>query len=318
MGVAGILGQLLGGVLISADIAGSGWRTIFLIKVPVGIVALALVARFVPESRGGRERLDLVGTELATLALVAVVLPLVEGQQHGWPAWTWVSFAVAPVLFVAFGWHQARRRRAGRAPLVDLGLFRFAAFARGLLIATLFGMVPAAFFFVLALYLQDGRGFSPVFSGVVFVAVGVGYFAALLGAERIAARLGRQVLAAGAVAVALGCLLLGAVAGGSSAVTLVPGLALVGLGIGLVLVPLAATVLADVGPTHAGAASGVLSTVQQVGAALGVAIIGAVYFATAPSGVEHAFVVCVRLLAGLTLATAVAVQTLPRRICRES
>ena len=108
MGLAAACGQLIGGGLIQADIAGSGWRACFLINVPVGIAALALTPRFVPESRSERRpRLDLIGTLLLTAGLTAVVLPLVQGRQHGWPAWTWISFGVAPLLLLGFAFISA-------------------------------------------------------------------------------------------------------------------------------------------------------------------------------------------------------------------
>ena len=250
MGIAGVLGQLVGGALIQADVAGLGWRAIFLINVPVGLVALPLVARVVPESRGAPSRLDLAGAALVTAAVTAVVLPLVEGREHGWPVWTWVSLAVAPVLGVALVAHQ----RGRSAPLLDLTLFRSRSFAIGSLTALTFALVPAAFFFVLALYLQQGRGFDALFSGTVFAAVGVGYFVAMVVAGPLALRLRHQVLALGALLVAAGCVLLAEAARASSSLELVPGLALVGFGIGAVLVPLASTVLAGIDPLQAGSA----------------------------------------------------------------
>jgi EmrB/QacA subfamily drug resistance transporter len=308
MGVAGVLGQLLGGALIQADIAGLGWRTIFLINVPVGIVARLFVTRVVPESRGAAARLDLVGAALVTVAVTAVVLPLTEGREHGWPLWTWLSFAIAPVLGLAFVRHQSRHH----APLVQLALFRDRGFAVGSLAALTFALVPAAFFFVLALYLQDGRGFDALFSGTVFAAVGAGYFTALFVATKLAARLRHQVLAVGALTVAAGCGIVAAVASAASSLDLVPGLAIVGFGIGMVLVPLASTVLASVDPGHAGSAAGVLTTAQQVGGALGVAVISVVFFGA--GSMTHAFTVCLWVLAGLTTLTAVLAQALaPRR-----
>ena len=304
MGIAGVLGQLVGGALIQADVAGLGWRTIFLINVPVGILTLPLVSRVVPESRGPRARLDLAGTLLGTGAVAALVLPLVEGREHGWPLWTWLSLAAAPVLALAF----VARQRSATAPLVDLALFRLRTFAVGSLAGLTFSLVPPAFFFVLALYLQQGRGYSALFSGVVFVAVGVGYFAALLLAMPLAARLRHQVLAIGAVLVAAGCLVLAEAAHPGSARELTPGLALVGFGIGLVLVPLSSAVLAGVDTKHAGAAAGVLSTAQQVGGALGVAVIGTVFFGAQPIG--HAFTISLYVLAALTLVTAALAQCL--------
>jgi len=310
MGIAGVLGQLLGGALIQADLAGLGWRAIFLINVPVGLVALAFVRRVVPESRGPAARLDVVGTLLAAVAIAALVVPLVQGRERGWPVWSWLMLASAPVLGGVFVGHQAARARRGLAALVDLTLFRSRSFAVGSLAGMAFGLVPSAFFFVLALYLQQGRGYSALFSGVVFAAVGAGYFAALLLAAALAARLGHQVLALGAVLAAAGALTLAWQAHASSAWALVPGLVLVGFGIGAVLVPLSSTVLAGVDARLAGAAAGVLSTAQQVGGAVGVAVIGVAFFAAGT--VVHGFVVSLCVVAGLTVVTAVLAQLLRR------
>jgi EmrB/QacA subfamily drug resistance transporter len=313
MGIAGVLGQLLGGALIQADIGGSGWRSIFLLNVPVGVLGLLLAGRAIPESRGQQARLDLAGTALVTLGLAAIILPLVEGQQYGWPLWTWLTLAAAPLLLAAFAVHQVRRRSAGRAPLVDFGLLRSRTFGLGSLAALTFALVPPSFFFVLALYLQQGRQLSALLSGIVFTAVGVGFFAAMLGSAALASWLGRQILSLGALVVAAGCLLLAWAAAGSSSAGLLPGLAVTGFGIGMVLVPLSSAVLRDVDPRHVGAASGVLSTAQQVGGALGVAVVGVVFYrALAAGAFPHAFRVSLCLLAGLTLLTAVLVQLLPR------
>ena len=312
MGIAGVLGQLLGGLLIQADIAGSSWRGIFLINVPVGIAGLLLARRFVPESRGERSELDLTGTALATLGLAAVILPLAEGEQHGWPLWTWLSLGAGPLLLGAFAAQQARRKRAVRAPLVDLALFRSRAFGVGSLAALTYALVPPAFFFVLALYLQDGRGLSALFSGVVFTAVGVGFFAAMLLTQAMTTRLGKQILALGALVTALGSVLMALTASAASAGDLLPGLAIAGFGMGMVLVPLSATVLHNVEPRQASSAAGVLATFQQVGGALGVAVIGTVFFGALHAGsFPHAFALSMALLAGLTGLTAALVQLLP-------
>ena len=313
MGFAGVLGQLIGGALIQADLAGSGWRGVFLINVPVGVAALVAVRRAVPESRGERTSLDLGGAALLTVGLVALVLPLVEGRSHGWPEWTVVSLVASPLLLGTFVAHQVRRGRLGRARLVELAIFGDRAFSVGSAIGFAFAIVPPSLFFVLALYLQQGRGFSPLFSGEVFAAVGAGFFAALLAANAMTARLGRQVLAAGSVVVAAGCLLLAGAAYGSSALELVPGLAVAGFGIGMVLVPVSNLALARVAPHHAGAAAGVLSTAQQVGGALGVAVIGVVFYDALGAGHSaHAFAVSLVVLSALTVATAALVQLLPR------
>ena len=311
MGIAGVLGQLFGGILIDADVFGLGWRAIFLINVPVGIATLAF-AGAIPESRGQRVRLDLRGVVLVVAAVAALVLPLVEGREHGWPVWTWVSFALVPVLAAATMAHLRTGLRHGRPMLVDLALFRAPGFALGSLTAMTFALVPPAFFFVLALYLQQGRGFSAVFSGTVFASVGAGYFLALIVAAPLAARLGKQVLAAGSVAVAVGCAVLADAAGAASSLDLLPGLALVGFGIGLVLVPVSSVALQHVPAAEAGSAAGVFATAQQVGGATGVAVIGVIFFdVLGPGRFVHAFTVSLWVVAALCVLSAVLVQRLP-------
>jgi EmrB/QacA subfamily drug resistance transporter len=312
MGIAGVLGQLLGGLLIQADIAGSNWRGIFLINVPVGVAGLLLAGRVVPESRGDRAPLDLTGTALATLGLAAIILPLAEGQQHGWPLWTWLSLAAGPLLLGAFAAQQVRRKRDRRAPLVDLALFRNRAFGVGSLAALTYALVPPSFFFVLALYLQDGRGYSALFSGVIFTAVGAGFFAAMLLTQAMTTRLGKQILALGALVTAIGSVIMALTSTTTAAGDLLPGLAVAGFGMGMVLVPLSATVLHNVEPRQAGSAAGVLATFQQVGGALGVAVIGTVFFGALPGGsYPHAFALTMAVLAVLTGLTAALVQLLP-------
>ncbi|UYM06223.1 MFS transporter [Solicola gregarius] len=309
MGIAGVLGQLLGGALIQADIGGLGWRTIFLINVPVGLVTLAAVGR-VPESHGTRARLDLTGVALVTATVSAVVLPLVEGPEHDWPLWTWLCLATSPILAGLLVRHLRTRAARDASPLVDPGLFANRTFTLGLVVTLGFTLVPPAFFFALALYLQQGRGLTALESGTVFVAVGAGYFGALLLANAVAARIGSQVLALGAGAVAVGCVLLVDTAHSPVLATL-PGLALVGLGIGFVLVPLASTVLADTAAEHAGAASGVLSTVQQVGGALGIAVVSITMFGE--GAVVDGFTLSLWVLAGIAALTVASSQVLARR-----
>lgn len=311
VGIAGVLGQLFGGLLIAADVAGLGWRSIFLVNVPIGILALAMVGRVVPESHGPRARLDLVGAALGALAVSALVLPLVEGREHNWLTWTWVSLGLTPVLVAGFIASQHRRHAAASTPLVDLRLFATRSFAAGSLTALFYGLVPPSFFLVLAIYLQQGRGCSALFSGVLFVAVGVGYFVAMLLTGFIASRLGSRVLVLGAGLTAIGSLVIAATAHVDNLVGLTPGLAVVGFGIGLVLVPLASTVLAGIEPHQAGAAAGVLSTAQQAGGAIGVAVVGVVFFGV--GGIVAAFTVATAFIAVLGVLTCLPAALLPLR-----
>ncbi|MBC6456397.1 MFS transporter [Actinomadura sp. HBU206391] len=324
IGFGGVFGQLIGGVLIRADLAGLGWRSIFLINVPVGIVALALAPRLVPESRAaGGARVDLAGAALVTLGLTAIVFPLVQGRYEGWPAWTWLCLAAAVPLLGAFALQQRRLAGRGGSPLMDLSLFTRRAFSAGVVTSLVFQMTMASFFLVLALYLQDGRGLSALHSGLIFLPLGIGYFAASMRSGRVAARLGRQTLTIGTLVVAAGYALLAWTAasiGDHGAIEwIIPGLLVAGAGMGLVMAPLPALVLAGVQPRHAAAASGVLATSQQAGGAIGVALIGVVFYdalGAHPAGRDfpRAFALGLVLLIALGVAVAGLVQLFPRRV----
>lgn len=319
LGIAAVGGQLVGGALIQLDPAGLDWRACFLVNVPIGLAALALVGRVVPESRAdGHHRLDLVGADLVILGLVAVLLPLIEGREQGWPLWTWASFAAAGLLLIAFGLYQRRVARRGGSPLVPPELFAHRAFTAGMATVVLFFVTVASFFLVLALELQEGRGLGALESGLVFGFEGLGFFLTTLTAGRFVARLGRQALALGALvrAVALVGLYVAVDHMGEhgSVLWLAPALLLDGAGLGLVMGPIIAIVLAGVEPRNAGAASGVLASAQQVGNALGVAIIGVVYFGALDGGdaVPEAFRTSLLWLAAGSVAVAALMQTLPR------
>ena len=293
MGVAAVAGQLVGGLLIAANPAGLGWRVIFWVNVPVGIVALALARRIVPESRAvassstGPGRLDLRGAALFTAALVAIVLPLLDGRAHGWPVWSWASLAAGPALLAVFAAHLRATARRGAQPLLDPAIFASRAFRAGLACQVLFWCQQAASYLLLALYLQQGRGLSPVESGGVFSVLAAGYLATSFRAPALTIRFGRRVIAAGAVTAAAGNAALviavlahaGAGVGSTGPVAaLFPGLFLLGAGQGLCITPLTTTVLSPADPSRAGSVSGALSTAQQVGNAIGVAVSGVVFY----------------------------------------
>jgi EmrB/QacA subfamily drug resistance transporter len=318
MGLAAVGGQLIGGALIAADPAGLSWRSCFLINLPIGIAALVLAPRVIPESRQSvAPGLDRVGTLLATATLTAVVLPLLEGRQHGWPAWTWLSLAAAPVLLAVFVAHQRRLSRRGGSPLIDMTLFRHRSFSAGLVTQLCFWAGQASFFVVLALYLQNGRGLEPLPAGLVFTILAAAYVAASMRAPALTARHGRRVIGAGALVLACGhVLLLSAVADigvGGDLFVLVPGLVLVGAGMGLVLAPLASTIMQSLEPERAGAASGMLTTMQNVGNAIGVAVTGVIFFGALHSGYATAFELAAAELAVLLVGVAVLSRLLPGR-----
>jgi EmrB/QacA subfamily drug resistance transporter len=307
-GMAAVFGQLIGGVLIQADVFGLGWRACFLINVPIGVVALAVAGRAIPESRQtGAAKLDFGGAVLVTGAMVTTLLPLIEGRAEGWPLWTWLSFAATVGLLVAYA------RRGHEAPLVNLGLFRERAFAAGLLTQLAFSMGMAAYFLIFALYTQEGRGLDSLQAGLFFMPIGVGYLAASLLAPRLVRRYGRQVIAVGGLTRALGLATLSLAVGWHMPVAwLVPILALDGVGMGLAFAPIMGTVLARVAPQHAGAAAGLLTTTQQVGGAIGVGLIGIVFYGDVGGGVPHAFQSGLVFLIVVMLGVAALVQTLPK------
>jgi EmrB/QacA subfamily drug resistance transporter len=317
MGLSAAGGQLVGGLLIHADVAGAGWRSVFLINVPVGVVALMLAPRLVPESRAERaSSIDVVGMVLATLGLTGLMLPLVDGRQQGWPAWTWASLAAGPVLLCGLAVHQRWLAGRGGAALLDPALLRIGALRSGLVTQLSFWCGQAALFLVLALYLQDGRGLDPLGAGLVFTILAAGYLVASLRAPALALRFGRNLITTGALVLAAGDgLLLLAVAhqgNGGSVALLAPGLVLAGAGQGLCITPLTATVLSFTDRQRAGTVSGVLSTMQQVGNALGVTITGFVFFGSLDGGYAGAFERALLQLGCLALAVAALSRFLPR------
>ncbi|MBL7627898.1 MFS transporter [Frankia nepalensis] len=320
LGGGAVAGQIVGGGLIAADPAGLGWRTCFLVNVPIGLAALALTRRRVPAGRvrGAPPRLDLAGAAVVTVALVAVVLPLVEGPHDGWPPWTWGCLAGAAGLFAVLAWTQRRAAARGGNPILPPALFAERAFVAGLVNVVTFYASVASWFFVLALYLQDGRHLSPLRAGLVFSALGGGFLVTSLAASRLSARLGRQGLALGAGLRVLGLMMLWVVVrehGTSGDLRWVAvALVLDGAGQGLVTGPLISSVLLGVRPEIAGAGSGVLAAAQQVGNSVGAAVLGAVFFAVRQGGgsVADAFEASLLVLAAISLLVAGLAQLLPR------
>ncbi|KIZ19230.1 MFS transporter [Streptomyces natalensis ATCC 27448] len=298
IGLATVVGQLLGGVLLSAGLAplsaelfGSAWRSIFWVNVPIGLATVALALVRVPESRAPEaRRLDLPGAVVLTVALFLLVVPLVEGRAYGWPLWTWLSLAGSALAFAAFGLVERRVAASGGAPLVHPGLLRRRPFAVGATLVVVAYAGINSFFLILSLTLQDGLGLDALGAGLLYTPLAVAFFVASVAAGRLAG-FGRRVLQAGALTGGLGyavTIVLVAVAGtGLTAWALTPGLVLVGVGNGLLVTPLLNAVLGHAGPTEVGMASGVLSTCQQVGGAVGVAVVGVLYYSALGGAARH-------------------------------
>jgi EmrB/QacA subfamily drug resistance transporter len=322
MGFAAVSGQLIGGILVQANPAGLGWRSCFLINIPIGLVAVLAAPRVIRgpgvDSRDRGASLDRAGTVLATLALTAIVLPLVEGRAHGWPLWTWLSLAAAPVLLGAFIAQQRRLAAHGGTPLMPPELFVSRTVTIGLLAQLLFWSGQASFFLVLSLYLQLGRGMSALHSGLVFTILAGAYLLTSLRAPALTVRHGRRVLAAGAGMLALGHITLALnvadVGVGGSVLALAPGLALVGAGMGLGITPLASLVMAAAPPQHIGATSGVLATMQNVGNAIGVALVGVLFYGALSHGFAGAFQLSVIALAVALTGVAALTRLIPATV----
>jgi EmrB/QacA subfamily drug resistance transporter len=282
MGLSSVGGPILAGWLIDADFFGTGWRMIFLINLPLGLLAVLGGLRFLPESRVARPpRLDLVGVLLAAVASLLVVYPLVQGRELGWPAWTFASIAAAVVVFGLFGRYQSRKHRSGGDPLVVPSLFHKRGFTGGLIVGTVFFAGMVGFSLVFSLFTQIGLGYSPLKAGVAGMPWPIGMVAGF-GVAQAVQKFGRKVIHGGTVVMAAGVACLAAtlhLAGtGVTPWQFAPALILTGLGMGVLMAPFFDIVLAGVEPHETGSASGTLTAVQQLGSALGVAVLGTMFF----------------------------------------
>ena len=284
IGIASLAGQALGGFLIRADLFGLSWRVVFLINVPIGIAALVAATVLLPESRSETaRRLDLGGVAIITLGLFLLVFPLVEGRDAGWPLWVWVCLAAAVLAIVGFVAFERWLTARGGSPLVVLSLFRARSFTSGLGVGFLFGAANPAMFFTLALFLQIGLHFSALAAGLTFAPAPIGFFIAASFSGRLARRLGGRLIVIALVMKAAAWTVIALFAHRSglslNGAWLIPFMFIEGAGAGWTTSPLFGIVLAGTPHGDAGSASGVLITCQQIASAVGVAVIGVLFFA---------------------------------------
>ncbi|MEX2982686.1 MFS transporter [Streptomyces sp. C36] len=317
-GMAQALGLVVGGVLITANVGDLGWRTLFLVNVPVAALVIAFGAWLVPETKvPGGTRPNLLSAAVLTVGLVAVVFPLMEGRQYGWPVWCWLSLAAGVVAIVALALAEERGGGRRNAPLLPAGLFRDRSFSGGLAVLLLAFASYNGFLLVLTLWLQDGQGYSPLRAGLVTVSFCVGSLFTAVVAGRLTVRFGRGVVMAGCLLFAvgtLGVLVAARAAGGTvSSWSLVPGLVVLGAALNLIIPPLVTLFTSAVPPRHVGTASGIWSTTQQFGGSLGVAVMGSVFFSALDGGYRSAFTVIAAATAtALVVCAILALALAPR------
>jgi len=316
-GIAAVVGQLVGGLLVSADIAGTSWRPIFLVNVPIGLVVLLVAARIVPATRSEHPvGVDLPGTVLFAATLVALLVPLTEGHSLGWPWWTSMLLALAVVLGAVTYAVEKRAERRGEVPLLPPSLLRLPSMSRGLLMVLAFSIGFGAFMFVFALTVQDGLHADALHGGLAILPMALLFFAGSVLAPRLISRFGRAAMSTGALLQLAGLAWLVAVLlmdwPHVSLWAMAAPLALAGAGQSMLFAGLFRSVLADV-PAHLGGiGSGTLITLQQSGLALGVATLGTLYIGLAPHGVSHAFAAVEYVHMGIVALLAVGVAALPR------
>ena len=316
IGFSTALGPLVGGLIIQAFGAETGWRLVFGVNIPIGIVAVGAAAVFLPSGAEGTDSAaDWLGLALLTAGLVALLTPLIEGQQEGWPSWTYVSMVGGAVLIALFALWERRLEKLEGNPLVPPRLFAHSSFTGGVLLALVYFAAFTSIFFTIALLWQAGLGHSALQSGLVAMPFAVGSIIGAARSDVLAARFGRSVLICG----------LGLVAAGITAVwlmlahtaptaysgwELLAPLLIAGIGSGLFIAPNSDFIVATVERRDAGAASGVIGTMQRIGSAVGIAVIGTVLFGTlhvvpGPDAVAVAFAHSATMAMGVSAALSV-------------
>jgi EmrB/QacA subfamily drug resistance transporter len=277
-GLAMLGAPILAGALIDANLWGSGWRLVFLINVPLGLIALPLAIRALPDGVSHPDlKLDVVGIWLIGLALVAIIYPLIQGQGAGWPPWTYAMLAAGVILLVVFVRFERRR---GHNALIEPSLLTNRLYLSGVAVMLAVFSAFGGLLLCVSLYGQLGRGWSPIRAGLSLTPMVIGLIAGMVVSGMFVQKLGRRLLHVGVVIIATGTTTLGLMLGASNSAStwlLVPGLFLVGVGVGTVLGQLIQFILAAVSMNEVGSASGVMEASQQLSTALGVAVLATIF-----------------------------------------
>ncbi len=294
-GLAASLGPIIGGFLIEANFFGWDWRPIFLINLPVGIFALVMGMKYLPDGKSEHPlHIDIKGTLLIVVALSLLIFPLIQGRDLDWPVWTLAMIAASIPALAIFGWFESKKHKRDQSALIVPSLFKTRSFVSGLTLNVILESVMIGYFLTITLVLQAGLGIDVLKAAVIGVptAVGMAFSFAVL-SNKLIPKFGRNVISIGATLFAAGLLYTTWIithytlnVGGWQ---FIPGLFVAGMGLALIMAPIFSAALQDVDPSHAGSASGVLNAIQQVGAAIGIAVIGMIFFGQLNHGAYKSF-----------------------------
>jgi len=289
-GLGGILGPVIGGFIIQANIFDLGWRAVFLVNLPIGLISFIIAARFLPKTAADKSvKIDILGALLVIIASGMLVYPLIKGQEAGWPLWTYVMLVGSVVVFGLFALNENRTVKRSGTPLIDASIFKKRAYTFGLAGLGLYFAGFTGVYLILSLFLQFGERFTSAQAGLgnIPIALGSAIGGTISGAFLADKIGGRYTLQIGAVVQLLGVILMTAAVPSLSNFTIwqmVPALVVSGVGTGLIAAPVFDTILSTVDQSQSGSASGVLSAVQSVSSSVGVAIFGTVFFSFATQG----------------------------------
>jgi EmrB/QacA subfamily drug resistance transporter len=326
MGLSAVGGPILAGWLVDANLFGWEWRTIFAINVPIGVVALLAAVRVLPPSKPDRTvRIELTSALIASGAMVLLIYPLIQGRDLGWPAWSYAMIVAGLLGFLLLAWVEKTRDRAGKVTLITPSLFTKKAFTGGLLTGmTMFGTL-LGMSIVFTLFVQLGLGYSPLKAGLAGIAQAAGMVVGFIAAQPLNARFGRALMHVGEALCALGfagfVLTLHLAGDGVGVWDMSPSLLLIGIGMGFTMAPFFDIVLAGVDERESGSAAGVMTSVQQLGGAFGIAVMGTTFFHVLAASDAHSRVGVFRdaatasmwLAAGMIALTFLLTFLLPKR-----
>lgn len=293
-GLAATLGPIIGGLLIDANLFGLDWRPIFLINLPIGIATFWAGLKYLPEGKSPHPiKLDVIGTGILIVALSLLIFPLIQGRELDWPLWIiWMLVASVPALAI-FAWYERYKDRKDKSALVVPALLKTRSYVNGLMVNFVLQAAMLGFFLTFTIVLQAGLGFSPLNAALTGVPTAFGIGLAIATVQKLVPILGRYVISLGAIVAIIGFLLTAWVVNANGldvpAWHFIPGLFLSGVGMGSIMGSLFSVMLQDVDPKHAGSASGVMSALQQVSGALGVALVGMIFFGHIASSAPKAF-----------------------------